>query len=54
MSQHPYFIGLSFTNLTRAFPVAQMVKNLSAMQETQVRSLCQKDPLGKGMNDNPL
>ena len=26
-----------------------MVKNLSAMQETQVRSLGQKDPLEKGM-----
>ena len=26
-----------------------MVKNLSVMQETQVRSLGQKDPLEKGM-----
>ena len=25
--------------------VAQTVKNLSAVQETQVRSLCQEDPL---------
>ena len=33
----------------RASPVAQMVKNLPAMQETQVRSLGQEDPLGKGM-----
>ena len=31
------------------FPVAQMVKNLPEMQETQVRSLGQKDPLEKGM-----
>ena len=31
------------------FPVAQMVKNLPAMQETQVRSLGQNDPLEKGM-----
>ena len=31
------------------FPVAQMVKNLPAMQETQVRSLGQEDPLEKGM-----
>ena len=31
------------------FLVAQMVKNLSAMWETQVRSLGQKDPLQKGM-----
>ena len=30
-------------------PVAQMVKNLPAMQETQVWSLGQKDPLVKGM-----
>ena len=28
--------------------VAQMVKNLPAMQETQVRSLGQEDPLEKG------
>ena len=29
--------------------MAQTVKNLSAMQETQVRSLVQKDSLEKGM-----
>ena len=29
--------------------VAQTVKNLSAMQETQVRSLGREDPLEKGM-----
>ena len=29
--------------------VAQMVKNLPAMQETQVQSLGQDDPLAKGM-----
>ena len=29
------------------FPIAQMVKNLPAMQETQVRSLGQEDPLEK-------
>ena len=29
--------------------VAQTVKNLPAMQETQVRSLSQEDPLEKGM-----
>ena len=28
---------------------AQTVKNLSAMQETQIQSLGQEDPLGKGM-----
>ena len=29
--------------------IAQMVKNLPAMQETQVRSLGQEDPLEKGV-----
>ena len=31
------------------FIVAQMVNNLPAMQETQVRSLSGEDPLEKGM-----
>ena len=31
------------------FPVAQMVKNLPAIQETQLQSLGQEDPLEKGM-----
>ena len=35
--------------LTRASLVAQMVKRLSAMWETQVRLLDWKDPLGKEM-----
>ena len=29
--------------------MAQMVKNLPAMQETGIQSLGQEDPLGKGM-----
>ena len=33
----------------RASLVAQMVKNLPAMQETQVQSLGQEDPLERGM-----
>ena len=33
--------------ISRASLVAQMVKNLPAMQETQVRSLGQEDPLEK-------
>ena len=33
----------------RASLVAQMVENLPAMQETQVWSLGQEDPLEKGM-----
>ena len=32
--------------------VAQMVKNLPAMQETQVSSLGKEDPLEKGMATN--
>ena len=36
-------------NISVASLVAQMVKNLPAMQETQVRSLDQEDPLEKGM-----
>ena len=32
----------------RASLVAQMVKNLPAIQETQVQSLGQEDPLEKG------
>ena len=42
-SQIGYFVKL----------VAQIVKNLPAMQETQVQSLGQKDPVEKG-NGNPL
>ena len=38
----------------RAFLVAQMVKNLSAMQETQVESLGQEDPQEKGMATTPV
>ena len=34
--------------ITGASLVAQMVKNLPAIQETQVRSLSQEDPLEKG------
>ena len=39
----------SITKLEWASLVAQMVKNLPAMQETWVQSLGQKDPLEKGM-----
>ena len=37
----------------RASLVAQIVKNLPAMQETWVRSLGQEDPLDKGMATDP-
>ena len=33
--------------------MAQMVKNLSAMQETQVQSLGQEDTLKKAMSTHP-
>ena len=33
-------------------PVVQVVENLSAMQETQVRSLGQEDPLEEGMTNH--
>ena len=36
-------------SLQGASLVAQTVKNLPVMQETQVQSLDQEDPLGKGM-----
>ena len=36
-------------SLLRASLVAQMVKNLPSVQETQVRLLGQEDPLEKGM-----
>ena len=36
----------------RASLVAQTVKNLPAMQESQVRCLCREDPPGEG-NGNP-
>ena len=35
-------------SFTRAFLVAQLAKNLPAMQETWVRSLGWEDPLEKG------
>jgi len=37
------------TKSLRASLVAQMVKNLPAVQETWVRFLCQEDPLVKEM-----
>ena len=58
---HPHLVTVSFFFLclgifflktvskTQGFPVAQMVKNLPAMQETRVRSLGQEDPLERVM-----
>ena len=42
-------INESHTVKGRASLVAQMVKNLPAMQETQVHSLVLEDPLEEGM-----
>ena len=42
-------MNLHFLGLSMAFLVAHMVKNLPAMQETQVQSLGQEDPLEKKM-----
>ena len=39
----------NYPRLTRASLVAQMVKNLPAMQETQVQYLGREDPLEKRM-----
>ena len=41
-------------HITWASLVAQMVKNLTAMQETWVQSLCWEDPLGKDWQFTPL
>ena len=43
------FINQALIQDRQIFPVAQMVKNLPAMQETWVRSLGQEDPLEKGL-----
>ena len=42
-------VYLTSPYLNRAFLVAQMVKYLPAMQETQVQPLGWEDPLEKGM-----
>ena len=41
-----------FTLHTKTSLVAQMVKNLPAIQQTQVPSLGQEDPLEKGMTSH--
>ena len=43
------FLITEYDVSSRASLVAQMVKRLPAMQETQVRSLSQEDPLEKEM-----
>ena len=46
---HLRFGGEGIVGSKEASLVAQMVKNLPAMQETRVRSPSQADPLEKGM-----
>ena len=41
------------TRMAQGFLVAQMVKNLPAMQETRVRSLGQEEPLEKEIATHP-
>ena len=56
--QASHFTQVCFLTCTKtstsqgASPVAQIVKNLTAMQKTWVRSLSRQDPLGKGMTIN--
>ena len=55
LGNYPYSIADScaatcekFPSIVRASLIAQLVKNLPAMQETSVRFLGQEDPLEKG------
>ena len=43
-----------YTETSRASPVAQMVKNLAAMQETQVQSPGQEDPWRREWQRTPV
>ena len=45
---------LTLPNTITASLVAQMVKNLPAMQETRIRSLGQEDPLEEEMATPPV
>ena len=45
-----YILLVARLGIIRASLVAQIVKNLPAMQETQVQSLGREDPLEKGMS----
>ena len=44
----------SLSSLLKDFPVAQIVKNLPAIQETRVWSLGREDPLEKGIHSSIL
>ena len=45
-------VPLVLTSISMGFPVAQAIKNLPEMQETQVRSLGREGPLEKWMATN--
>ena len=45
---------MNLLGLVPASLVAQMVKNLPAVQETWVQSLVREDPLEKGMATSPV
>jgi len=49
LSYHNVMLIITAKTFPWAFPVAQTVKNLPTMQETQVRTLGWEDPLEKGM-----
>ena len=49
LSKHETLGSIPCTPIVLGFPVAQKVKNLPTMRETQVQSLSQEDPLEKGM-----
>ena len=52
LSPSPFF--LIIVTPKAGFPGGSVVKNLPVMQETQVRSLGQEDPLKNSRNVNPL
>ena len=45
--------SIALITLIRASPIAQLVKNLPAVQETPVWSLSREDPLEKGKAAHP-
>ena len=49
LSIYPSILPSSLPSLLPSLPVAQMAKNLPAMQETRVQSLSWEDPLEMGM-----
>ena len=50
----PALRKLHYNGGGKIFPVAQMVENLPAMQETSVQSLGREDPWEKGMQTTPV